>query len=120
MASIIKLNLRGTVFARTTSSIDRFPDSLLAAAFCNSSTLQASTIFDGAYYFDRDPELYERIITKLYDTGLWKWMETDGPRIVFVELTYWGLAPTQFPEPGQLLSAPQYIALALAKCFTRV
>ena len=118
ITTFIKLNLRGTIFTRTISSFDRFPDSLLAIAFRDTSLFQPSIIVDGAYYFDRDPVLFERVITKLYDYGVWEWKESDEPEIVFQELCYWGLAPIEFPQPGQpLKSTPEYIGSALANCF---
>lgn len=110
---IIQLNLRGTLFTRTLSSFDRFPNSLLATSFAQKE-LQPSIKVGEAFYYDRDPILFARVITPLYDYGFWKWEPHDDPYILFQELCYWGLAPQAFPRPSDPMTLPQYIGSTLA------
>lgn len=99
-------------------TVDKYPDTLLAAAL--SSDMQAAERIEtpegDAYFFDRDPELFRRVILSFYTFGYWPWLPSDAPGIVYDELCYWGLAPVAAPKPGQDLGDfPTFLGFAFSE-----
>lgn len=115
---IVRLSLRGTMFHVRKETFDKYPDTLLAAAL--SSNMQAAERIETpegeAYFFDRDPELFRRVILSIYTYGYWPWLPSDVPGIIYDELCYWGLAPVAAPEPGQDLGDfPTFLGFAFSE-----
>lgn len=70
-----------------------------------------------AYIFDRDPELFRRVILPCYEYGFWQWKDELSPHMVYSELLYWGLAPIGPPQAGQDLENPNIMHIwKLVEC----
>jgi len=102
---LVRLSLRGSVFLLSTSTFDSHPESLLAKAFASSMQMRPTSLMDGdAHFFNRDPDLFRRVVLPFYDRGYWEWTDTDDARVLFDELEYWGLAPVDMPSCGDVTS----------------
>ena len=114
---ILQLSLRGTVFHVRSETFEKYPDSLLGAALKAAETrdLSERDPHSGGYFFDRDPELFRRVVLSFYTYGFWPWLPTDSPGVIYEELCYWGLAPVAAPEPGDDLGDyPTFVGFALS------
>jgi hypothetical protein len=108
MERLVRLSLRGKVFILSSSTWEKHPESLLAKAF--STEMRPTSLMDGdAYFFNRDAELFERVVLPFYDHGFWQWVDGDDPRMLYAEMEYWGLAPIGPPEPGQDLGSAYHV-----------
>lgn len=81
MASVIKLNVGGTYFTTSRTTLNKFSDCMLAIMFSGISFHYTSkTLFlrslgrhkiekgdDGAYFIDRNPKYFEKILDYLRD-----------------------------------------------------
>ena len=54
LGDVINLNVGGVKFVTTRGTLTKFCDSMLATMF--GSDLPPSTMIDGAYFIDRDPD----------------------------------------------------------------
>ena len=67
-SSWVRLNVGGTVFATTKSTLCFDPTSMLAALFDPNSPFSSTRDSDGAFLFDRDPT-YFRVVLNFLRTG---------------------------------------------------
>ena len=63
-ASTIKLNVGGKIYKTTLDTLRKDPDSMLCAMFSGRFELKADED-DGAYFIDRDAELFRYVFTSL-------------------------------------------------------
>ena len=64
-AEIISLNVGGTIYTTTRSTLTRYPDSMLGAMFGGKLPLENSKDSQGNYFIDRDGELFKYILNFL-------------------------------------------------------
>ena len=62
---IISLNVGGTVYTTSRSTLTRYPDSMLGAMFGGKLPLENSKDSEGNYFIDRDGELFKHILNFL-------------------------------------------------------
>lgn len=93
--TVVCLSLRGTLFYVSKDTVVKYPDALLGAAAQQNEVMgvQLSTTVktpDGskAYFFDRDPEIFRRVILSFYTYGFWQWFPNDSPKLVYDELCF--------------------------------
>jgi hypothetical protein len=87
MNKIVRLNVGGKIFDTSLETLQKYPKSLLGAAF-NDDMRPAEIDQNGDYFFDRDPELFSFILN-FYRTGKLPEVTKELKR----ELKYWGLWP---------------------------
>ena len=62
---IISLNVGGTLYTTSRSTLSRYPDSMLGAMFGGNLPLENSKDSQGNYFIDRDGELFRYILNFL-------------------------------------------------------
>ena len=70
-ASTIKLNVGGKIYKTTLDTLRKDPDSMLCAMFSGRFELKADED-DGAYFIDRDAELFRYVLKSLQLRVLFK------------------------------------------------
>ena len=64
-AEIISLNVGGTLYTTSRSTLTRYPESMLGAMFGGNLPLENSKDSEGNYFIDRDGELFKYILNFL-------------------------------------------------------
>lgn len=120
---IIRLCLRGKVFYTQRETLEKYPDATLGVALSSGFRVaeQVVTPHGEAYFFDRDPELFSRVILGFYTYGYWSWLPSDSATIIYEELCFWGLAPIAMPECGQDMGDdyPTFVAFVFSTLANR-
>lgn len=117
MSTTTTLSIRGKLFQVRKETFQKYPDSLLGAAVSRDLPLAdtVDTPQGKALFFDRDPSIFQRVVLSLYTYGYWPWHPTDVASIVYEELCYWGLAPSEYPTSGDdVADYPTFLGLALS------
>ena len=87
---VISLNVGGTSFATTRQTLMKYPDSLLAK-IC-STDVHVAKDSNGAYFIDRDPELFRLILNYLRTGYLRKLPPNHNLEDLEIEADYFGLS----------------------------
>ena len=77
-ASTIKLNVGGKIYKTTLDTLRKDPDSMLCAMFSGRFELKADED-DGAYFIDRDAELFRYVLKSIYVSLLFKIQPLSEP-----------------------------------------
>ena len=86
--SIIDLDVGGARFRTTRQTLLSEPNSMLAKMFHPESPFTPGVLKDGAYFLDRDPNLFEAVLNYLRSGHLEKNCDVPG---LLKEASYFGL-----------------------------
>ena len=91
-SEIVWLNVGGSLYCTTRTTLTADPYSLLGKMFDEDSSFRAAAMKDdsGAYFIDRDGQIFAVIIEFLRSGKLWKWPQFERRRILY-EAEYYGL-----------------------------
>ncbi|PRP76983.1 hypothetical protein PROFUN_14717 [Planoprotostelium fungivorum] len=88
-STTIRLNVGGTIFTTTVSTLTSQPNSRLCGLF--SGTMELTKMDDGCYFFDRSPSLFSQILDWLRSGEIPHTKSTSHRRALLVEAEYYGL-----------------------------
>ena len=95
-SSRIVLDIGGTPFATSTSTLTTVSDSMLAAMFSGRYTQTPNG--DGSYFIDRDPQHFRHVLNYLRNGTIQVELGTDTARELTLEAEFYGTtaAPSSF------------------------
>jgi hypothetical protein len=99
---ILKLNVAGRLFVTSRSTLCKYPDSVLAEFFSRQHTLDRDE--KGAYFIDRNPEIFQHILTWLRYGSL-PTLDAKIQRLVDKELAFWNLDQEREESPKKIEEA---------------
>ena len=94
---IIKLNVSGTVFTTSRSTLNNAPSfSMLGVMFNDRNKDMMKKMPDGSYWIDADPEIFKHLLRRLRRKIPFGIIPRDIEKEEwFAEIDYWGLNPPQ-------------------------
>jgi hypothetical protein len=85
---ILKLNVSGKIFVTSRSTLCKYPKSVLAEMFSKQQIQHRDD--RGAYFIDRNPEVFQHVLTWLR-YGTFPGMDSSMQHLVTMELMFWNL-----------------------------
>ncbi|XP_049850830.1 potassium voltage-gated channel subfamily D member 1-like [Schistocerca gregaria] len=94
----IKLNIGGSKFEVSASTLQRYPNSLLGKMFSPSQLHTIKPDANGEFFFDRNGRLFEFIL-EFYRSGTLEMPSDLSKKQVLKELEYWQISPSYLEVP---------------------
>ena len=105
---IVNLNVGGTIYTTSRSTLTQYPDSMLGAMFGGKLPLENSKDSEGNYFIDRDGELFKYILNFLRVSRLALPKDFQDTEALKLEIDFFQIRPlidafNEYMSPRMLL-----------------